>query len=910
MCDKNFVSAIDNNNVKFNTSFPVVHMLDFTKNNCKNTAYVEILTSQHKFSPDCNISGSQPKTSPIFGTKFRINDGVTNTMDYSMPVFKFKNGTSPHIIFSTDCGYCFDMHWHGLNTSSDIDGATQSLYFGTDAMMGTVNELKIPKITNNSCLLWVHVHNMLNSSRFIINGLFSPVLIVDDISSIITDKFVYGDNHLILTLQDLDMKSDGTQDPSSLYVKKSRSCFTHINGISCINWYSSDVVPYVTGLKHKSSKNLVKIDLLGGNCSFRTYYIGICDKYNSIKDFYVVQTDQGFRNPIKLNMISLSPGYRTSILIDLNDFKHGEAYVFAYNFDLTEIGGTIKIVNNKFFNSVPDLDNYDNPTPFPTPIPDNNSDNQLTYPHLSKIKYKDNVETPCNEIVNPMLDNTRFFIKKFLKLNIEKDCRCKHNNIVLEEVIKDIRKVVFGKCNYKKYKHLMKIPNFEVNNRLNINYINMLNKKYFYNIPDIDNAPTRNIILFHENDNNYNYKINNMKGDKFGSTEAYFTAHLLFQDMWNSDELDLQYAINQYRLAIDNNSYYQPHVLPTCLFKIFSSKDDDKYINNVMSSNDKLVIEFFTTKPSYDPTTPDPTVQASATVMFPEISKPINIVKFVKFVNDQFAKTKLSGVNNELHGNNVSKYLTYDWSFYPWKINYIDNRSQYIKTVLMIMKNKTKQNASSPYFIRFTASCNLLQIFGKPVGARPGTNNNSSMFPNNYNCNITSMYQHYATYDPNIQIQAQGMSNIGHMIIDNIQDYKGFIDGFQNDNMLNFSTKQDSTEKWIYHNLDRKNSHPIHFHLTGGYINPFDCDLDKCLIDNRLSHNSILYTKDIYNISSQKSVSFYLKFTNFNSSINVLRPIYPSQKYLGYMIHCHYMTHHDLNMMSQFFVYSNRNDYF
>ena len=29
-------------------------------------------------------------------------------------------------------------------------------------------------------------------------------------------------------------------------------------------------------------------------------------------------------------------------------------------------------------------------------------------------------------------------------------------------------------------------------------------------------------------------------------------------------------------------------------------------------------------------------------------------------------------------------------------------------------------------------------------------------------------------------------------------------------------------------------------------------------------------------------------------------------EYLGYMYHCHYMGHHDMNMMGEYFVYKHR----
>ena len=44
--------------------------------------------------------------------------------------------------------------------------------------------------------------------------------------------------------------------------------------------------------------------------------------------------------------------------------------------------------------------------------------------------------------------------------------------------------------------------------------------------------------------------------------------------------------------------------------------------------------------------------------------------------------------------------------------------------------------------------------------------------------------------------------------------YKGFVDGYLNDNYMNFSVKKNNSEKWYYFNMDFQDSHPFHFHLT------------------------------------------------------------------------------------------------
>lgn len=38
---------------------------------------------------------------------------------------------------------------------------------------------------------------------------------------------------------------------------------------------------------------------------------------------------------------------------------------------------------------------------------------------------------------------------------------------------------------------------------------------------------------------------------------------------------------------------------------------------------------------------------------------------------------------------------------------------------------------------------------------------------------------------------------------------------------MNFRVKENSSELWIYNNLDNQDSHPFHFHMTSGFVRFF-----------------------------------------------------------------------------------------
>jgi len=820
------------------------------------------------------------------------------------------------------------LHWHGLNITGDADGASSQVEFGVGTKIGTRLDLNFPTINNNSTLLWVHAHPMLRSSPLIYTGVYGILNIIDDASAKITNKYKYPDNHIILAYQDIDLNEDGTQTGKNIYTFEQRSCFGVINGINALQWYTDRRrIKYVDPLYHRCSKNLIKIDLLNGTFSFRNLYVGVCDRKEYIKNFWTIQTDNGLCNPDKQKMLEIAPGSRNSILVNLNDFENGEAFVFFYNFDLTELQNDVSLVDGNILQAnVPDLTQSTNPTPNPTPIPDpGNTQNLLTYPPVPAIPQ---IVQPllAGNIIPPQIDGKPFTIKKFLKI-IHDISQC---NEILEEkhVIKEIRKIVFGEKNYEIYKDVINKNNFEFDGQ--INYLKILNPKYFYNLPDFDNANTRNFALFFETNQNF---VGG--GFPLGSTENIFGANRIITDLWNSKELDLSYAISQY---LSNPNNFKPNILPTCLFKFYPA--NPKYMNYDMLQNDMLTVQLFNQKINYEDKITVPI--ASATIKYPTTEKPINIRQLTDLINSSFDNT-----NVVINGNNIklSAIIDYDWTFYPYTVSFIDKRNVILKSVMI--KNNNKSN----YYIRLLGKWPLLQFFGKPLDAdmvmmdmngdnmgehackcgdnckctetkkcskfctcwmyktKNGTNachpNSGCCQKHNYDMNLQEIFVQYASDDSKKPILA--VDNNTELIIAPNTVYRGFIDGFQSDNLMNFAVKMDSSERWIYFNVDTQPSHPFHFHLTSGFVDAQDPENSKLLVSRIRDYSSYLYSQDVYGIGPQQVLAFYLKFLNYNSEQSVLKP---RVRYLGYMYHCHFMAHHDMNMMGSYFVYKMRSDYF
>ncbi|CAH6419470.1 Multicopper oxidase [uncultured virus] len=958
---------------------------------------VEFKSSQHKYSQDAAPSGIDFNKEPIFGCVTHIDGSKKIYTDFGLPFFKLKQGNFVEISFINKTGYTFNLHWHGVNVPADIDGANEQMFFGKGTRIGERLNIKFP-VYDCSAMLWIHAHPMLFTSPFINSGILGLLNIIDDESAKVTDEFIYGDNHLMLYYQDLDFRSNGSQTLVNIY-QGSRSCFGAINGTSCVNWYTFGDVQYVNKLYHKSHRKRVKIDFINATTNFRFVYLGIRDVNHKMRSFWVIQSSNGLINPRKFKMIGVAPAERISLLIDLKNYKQNEIELFFYNYDLTQITATKPFStepdNTEILGYVPNIELSSNPTPSPTPIPDpTGNSSYLDYPNVPEVSFhyellRNGYRIPPQQLHKP------YTIKPFLKINL-------HPNEIpcppIDTIIYKIRDVVFG-YNYKIYKSTIDKPYFEYTSPLN--YLKILNPKYFHDLPDFTTPISRQIVLTTDFGKIYDYpsKTQLCRGKNKTSSEYIYDTEKLYVDFWNSEELDLDYAIGQYNLNPNN---YQPDILPTCLFKIYPPNHE--YHNYGMLENNKLTIQIFKDKISYGDKTTSPI--ATATIIFPTNYEPININKWRNIVIKAFNKTNIN-IDGTIMP--ISAILDYNWSFFPFKQSYITQRSLFLKSVVMKSTNKTD------YYIRFVAKWGLLKFFGKYFGAmyinptidhhmvnvggiddpvnhhisnvggvddptvnhhtvnissshRPDPiinhhmgnisslhksdptivgrtfnptinhhnfeiqpslihsmifdhnmsnvsddenfdindstdrNHNHNVDHHDRNANIQQMFVEYATDDPNKPIMIM-MNEDAELIINPNNTFLGIIDGFQSDTFLNFSVKMNSSEKWKYTNLSESAVHPLHFHLTSGYVSVDDPENSQALVSPLTSFCQFLYSQDTIAIPQQQTINFYLKFINYNSSQSFIRPKTP---YLGYMIHCHYIIHHDMNMMGSYYVYSDK----
>jgi len=874
-------------------TLPIPQLTNFSNLSINDVVQIEILNTQHRFSPDAGISGTNVKNQPIFGSNVYVNGSLTASNTFGLPMLLFPQGSAPLINFNNSTKFTINVHFHGFVNTGLADGASSFGVFGPSTTLGTSVNIQLPVIKNNSALLWYHSHNMFRDSELVYAGVVGSIIINDAVSKSLTDLFVYGDNHLVLTCLDMDFDENGCQIFNNLTVDANRSCFTVINGISAIQWYAdpSSSVPYSNILSHETTKNVVKIDIVNANADWRIFYLGVCDSNKNILQFHVVQTDQGLCAPVQTTMQFVPVGSRISILVDLTNIT--SAYLFAYDYELTENVG-MNISNNGVY---PNFANQ-SATPYPTPIPDPTNANQqgdptnLNYPQLPMIS-----QTTVNMVNGhypvPITSSKRLFL---YVTNVSGQTQTPP--ISASNVISAVSRII--------YKNGI-LPSD------NGDYISSLNPNYYYNIPNVNSqTPTRNICLWGENDINYingspgnSYIMNGAGQNVYGVTEICNQSNRIRSDLWNSNELDLSHALIEYSKSPNN---YKPDILPSSEFRV--TKTNDHYINIAMISNDTFTIQGFDTSVSYGDTITVPLFSVTITIPPTDPKANLNIQQWINLLNSSLRMTNIT-VNGQTFS--AIDVISFDWSFFPYGVNLLSNVNgvngvtKYFKSAVIKTKN------SSSYCIRIKGRWAILQMMGKSltgnVNTTPPTPNSGPCCSTDTPCDeesiygvydnyIQSFYPYYATTNENVQNPILCPRRDAQLIIPPNQTHIGFYDGFSNDNIKAFSVKLRSTEIWTYLNGDNADSHPLHFHLTSGFsyrsLSTINGTPGTPGTEETLGLTQT-YSRDVYPVGPQQSLSFAITWPYYSSEDTTNTPYIPN---IGSVIHCHFLQHYDANSMA------------
>jgi len=190
-------------------------------------------------------------------------------------------------------------HWHGMRVPSNMDGSDHQEIAPNQTWKASFT------VNQGAATNWYHPHAQHYTASQVYQGL-AGFMIVDDVDSAALDlPKTYGVDDIPVVVQDRDMNADGTfiYNPSQMQ---------KMQGLTGNTLLVNGVIDSTLDLPAKE----VRLRLLNGS-NARVYNFAFS---NGIS-FKQVAVDQSFLiAPVTLSSITLSPGERTEIVVDLSSF--------------------------------------------------------------------------------------------------------------------------------------------------------------------------------------------------------------------------------------------------------------------------------------------------------------------------------------------------------------------------------------------------------------------------------------------------------------------------------------------------------------------------------------------------------------------------------------------------------------
>lgn len=216
---------------------------------------------------------------------------------YLGPTVKVKQGDFVKLNYRNNLSQTVALHVQGLQVSGElIGGVTRHLQAGQ-------SWAPIVPITQSAATCYYHACTLGNSAYQTYRGLAGMWIIEDDETRQSTLPQKYAANDIPLILQDMQLNNSGTQlfNPSDMHLRGNR---LFVNG---------QEAPYLN-----VQRGWVRLRILNASLS-RTYQLGFEDE----RTMKLIANGQGFLAESQtLNRISLVPGARAEILVDLSDGEH------------------------------------------------------------------------------------------------------------------------------------------------------------------------------------------------------------------------------------------------------------------------------------------------------------------------------------------------------------------------------------------------------------------------------------------------------------------------------------------------------------------------------------------------------------------------------------------------------------
>ncbi len=222
---------------------------------------------------------------------------------YLGPTIRLYKNDSTRIRFTNKIGEATTVHGHGLHVEGKVDGGPHSKIL-PDQTWDITLPIKQEASTN-----WYHPHLMGKTAEHVHAGLAGLYLVEDENSLALPLPKTYGVDDIPLIIQDRDFTDGKMTDYNptiieSIYGKRGKTLV--VNGT---------IDPYII-----VPKGWVRLRLLNGS-NARIYNFYLKDK----QSFYKIATEGGFlEKPIAITDLTMAPGERNEIMIDMSDGQSRE----------------------------------------------------------------------------------------------------------------------------------------------------------------------------------------------------------------------------------------------------------------------------------------------------------------------------------------------------------------------------------------------------------------------------------------------------------------------------------------------------------------------------------------------------------------------------------------------------------
>ena len=885
--------------------------------------------SKHYFS-------SSDKKDDVIGSSYALKHKKSKKiksqgdLSYGLPLVIYYKDKIYNTTFKNNLSETLNFHPHGLNCDPWVDGASMINEFGLGSKVGIQMDLSY-KIYNNSMFSAWHPHTMFRSSPLLYKGLFMPYVVEDIYSQQFSKKFKFTLNKNDIPISFGAVDYDGSLNITNLYRFTEKVSFDVDNsiynssnypnlpheskdsdmGIMAISLWSGSVLQmngkivhgyndnfwsnryanaypgpsdYNQTLTHyieADNWNFIRLRLIHTGCSSRRNYFGFIDKteVNSLEDspnfleFMVIGAGGGFVTPWKTRMVSVESMNRIDIVIDVHNYN--SVFLVSFDFDLAIIEKLI-VVQPFLKNQVAQLGKrkmllFNERKKYTREFFNNYSIYTGCSPNGKNIKQHETI-----------LDN-KICYNDFIA--VANQYRAKHSNMT-DNGSRKHEKWNSNKPNpayYKAIHFIKKEPttgeniiesnsdNFTLNDiSKHINNI-INNNKYYYNLPHsykdkstnvryiaLQPGMSVNVDCWNEEDiNNANptllFKLNNDK------TTPMLNNTTFYSDMENHMESHMENHMENHMEShmeshMENHMGGLPHI--TC------SNTKNKTKHTIDTST--VPINIFELKTYMNKALENTPIEWNWKAYYKNIAEPGKDPINIKSV--QIILKNTSDMSYTLYGNvNVMKLLGVEFG---WGHNCSSEKIVSGFPFIQLPENTAKSNNEHP---------------AQFADNKPSTDK----------CYVTRCIK--------LMLPSNGIHH---------------GDPFQlmNDNIMNFTVNEGTTERWVFYcNADTKHmdNHPLHFHMTSGFVVPDDISFntirnkESINISTAKNNNSNMISTqsiDVMGINSgRKPLVFDVRYPNFNSETKDHNGI---KHHLGYMFHCHYMAHHDMNMMGQFYVKS------